>query len=109
MKTNISKQTLKLYFGKGLSLYNIKSKITDELSRINYLLRNKQLFQSQEDFRDYKKYALERKTTLRGVLILINKELGYKDKGQRDEILNTHLKRLKKIRGSDKSPKRNSK
>ncbi len=98
MKNNLAKQTLKLYLDKGLNLYETLGKIKYEISRINNLLRNKTFFEEQIDYIEYKKYATERKKTLRQIIPIINKELGYKNKGQRDKILNKHLNKLKKIR-----------
>jgi hypothetical protein len=90
---------MKISKKSGLNLYQIKSKTINELSRINHLLKTPNWFEEIQDWRDYRKYAIERKSTLKGMIILINKELGYKDKGQRDRILDNHLLKLKKIRG----------
>lgn len=95
----LSKQTLELYFGKGLSLYGILGKVNDELSRINFISKHRDLFESDKDYKDYNKYSKTRKITLRGMIILINKEIGYKNKEQRDKILEKHHQKLKKIRG----------
>ena len=98
MKINVAKQTLSLYFEKGLNLYETLQKVNYEIKRINYLLRNEQLFENRNDLKDYQKYAKERKKTLRKMILIINIELGFKDKKQRDKILEKHILKLRKIR-----------
>ena len=97
---NIAKQTLNLYLKRGLNLYETLQKINYEIKRINYILRNEQLFEYKSDLKDYQKYAKERKKTLRNIILIINKELGFKDKKLRDKILRKHILKLRKIRGS---------
>ena len=95
---NIAKKTLDLYLNKGLNLYETLQKVNDEIKRINYILKNEQLFEYRNDLKDYQKYAKERKRTLKKIVIIINKELGFKNKELRDKILEKHTLRLRKIR-----------